>query len=112
MSAHVNVHDAPGMMRFSPVCVYLPGKQLVVAKALLRKPLSDTGEQDLKEDISAHIDHIMSSKSMTETRLQQVNDQTRDDPVLRAAIVYIVSGWPKYQHDVSEDLQSYFSVWS
>ena len=98
------------MMRFSPVCVYVPGKQLVVANALSQKPLTDTGEHDLEEDISAHIDHGMSSKSMTDTRLQQVKDQMRDDPVLRAVIVYTVLGRPKYQRDVSEDHQSYFAV--
>ena len=49
------------MMRFSSVCIYVPGKQLMVTDVLSNKPLYDTGDQELKEDISAHTDHISRS---------------------------------------------------
>ena len=96
---HFNAHGV-----FSHVCVHVPGKPLVVADVLSCNLLCGTDDQELDEGISAHIDHVMTmNKPITDTR-QQVNDQMRDGPVLRAAIIYTVSGGPKYQCDVSEDL--------
>ena len=98
------------LMRFNPECVYVPGKQMTVADALSRKPLGDTEHNSLEEDIKLHVDSVISNQPMTDTRLQQIRDHTREDPVLRAAIVYTVSGWPKHQRDVPENLRSLFAV--
>ena len=79
------------LMRLNPECVYVPDKQMTVADALSRKPLGDTTEDNsLEEDIKLHVDNVMSNQPMTDTRLQQIRDHMREDPVLRAAIVYTV----------------------
>ena len=83
---------------------------MTVADALSRKPLGDTKDNSLEEDIKLHVDSVISNQPMTDTRLQQITDHTREDPVLRAAIVYTVSGWPKHQRDVPENLRSLFAV--
>ena len=72
-------------MRFNPKCVYVPGKQMTVADALSRKPLVDTENNSLEEDIKLHVDSVMSNQPLTNTRLQQIRNHTHEDPVLRAA---------------------------
>ena len=57
-----------------------------------------------------HVDSGMSNQPMTDTRLQQIRDHMREDPLLRATIVYTVSRWPKHQRDIPENLRSLFAV--
>ena len=56
-------------MRFNPVVEYVPGKQLVIADALSRKPLQSCDHHDdeleLSDDIEAHIEAVQQSWPVT-----------------------------------------------
>ena len=63
-------------MRFNPIVEYVPGKQLVIADALSRKPLvgreSRIDEIELSDDITALVDAVQQNWPVTEDRLTEI----------------------------------------
>ena len=102
------------MMRFNPRAFYAPGKDLVVADALSRSPLSHASQKDdfpeVRQDIEAHVDFVRSTWPATDKRLAEIAAETSRDRVLSAAVHYTVAGWPAYQSDVGPELQELYSV--
>ena len=62
-------------MRFNPIVEYVPGKQLVIADALSRKPLvgreSRIDDIKLSNDITALVDAVQQNWPVTEDRLTE-----------------------------------------
>ena len=98
------------LMRFSVVAEYAPGKSLVVADALSRSPLACKSPPDTVEDIELYVDSVTNNKPVSPERMKELKDATRDDPILKIAYVYTMSGWPNYQRDVPPDLRELFAV--
>ncbi len=92
------------MMRFNPEPVYVPGKQLVIADALSRKPQSVPRLDDiaLADEVEAHVDAIKAMWSATSERQTCIIKATDDDPVLRKVASYIMDGWPRHSSTVEE----------
>ena len=100
-------------MRFNPVVEYVPGKQLVIADALSRKPLQSRDHHDdeleLSDDIEAHIEAVQQSWPVTTDRLAEIREETSKDPVMTLLSGYIEKGWPKYERSVPQSARTYYN---
>ncbi|KAK3753951.1 hypothetical protein RRG08_006331 [Elysia crispata] len=92
-------------MRFNPVAVHVPEKDLVIADALSRHPQNHTiDEMELEENVQAYVDAIVESWPTSTPRLQTLRHETARDPELQKVSHYVMTGWPS---KIPEDLQHY-----
>ena len=47
---------------------------------------------------------------MSPSRMEELQSCTRDDKILQSTIVFTLTGWPKYEQDVPDNLKQYFNV--
>ncbi|KAK7102680.1 hypothetical protein V1264_020867 [Littorina saxatilis] len=96
------------LMRFNAKVQHVPGKNLVIADALSRSPLTVTKEdKDLSEVVSAYVDFVEESWPIAESRLDVLRAATVHDAELQQVIQYVCNGWPQ---SVSANLQAYQQV--
>ena len=76
------------MGRFNSVVRHVPGKDLAIADYLSRSPLP------FAADVDAHIDMVLSSRPITNRRLQWLRAATADDEDLQTVMEYCQQGWP------------------
>ena len=74
------------------IAEYAPGKYLVVDDAMSRNPIKITP----------------SSSVALEFELE--SSCTRDDSILKSAIIHTLTGWPKYEKDIPDNLRELFNV--
>ena len=99
------------MMRYNPEVIYVPGKQLVVADTLSRKPLSsECDDTELIDEIKAHIDAVSSSWSMSDAKLEQIRIATQNDRELSTVAGYVATGWPRSLKMIANNLLPYYQV--
>ena len=76
-----------------------PGKQLVVADLLSRKPLRESIEAitlQQEEDVSLHVIRRVNNWPASPGKLGQIRRATTEDEELQMAIQFTQHGWPKY----------------
>ena len=95
------------LMRFSVQAEYAPGKTLVTADLLSRKPLDDLGE-DKEEEMIAHVQAAVALVPMTRSRLDIVREATREDDLMNAIMDFVRNGWPPRIRDVEDDFKMYY----
>ena len=100
------------MMRFNPVPVYVPGKQLQVADALSRSPQrkANCEESQFEEEIQAYVEAIHAAWPASPKRQCEISLATENDKVLSRVQQYIANGWPLYKSSVSPEIQPYFEA--
>ena len=64
------------MMRFDYVITHVPGKQLQIANALSRSPVSSATDADyqFQKDVSAYVDLLVQTLAATDHQLQVVQE--------------------------------------
>ena len=82
------------LMRFNASVHHVPGKELVIADALSRHPRPDT-ESELSEEVTAHVDTVMSSQQISTRRMDSLKAATVHDKELQRVADYILNGWPQ-----------------
>ena len=97
------------MMRYSFEIFYIPGKQLVAADALSRKPLHYDEKDELEEETTAYVRFVTENIPLTDVYLKKVLREQRIDPVCMALREYIESGWPN-KNQLIPELKTYWSV--
>ena len=101
------------MMWSNPEPEYVPGKQLVVADLLSRKPLRESVEAitvHQEEDVSLYVKTTVSQWPASLSKLDQLRRATTDDEQLQMAIQCTQQGWPKYAQDIPLALGSLFAA--
>ncbi|KAJ8369430.1 hypothetical protein SKAU_G00094580 [Synaphobranchus kaupii] len=96
------------LMKFNPVAVYVPGKNLVAADALSRHPLQSTELGDLEQEVRAHMDAIEESVGVRRPVLEQIKEQTERDSELQRVLNYTRNGWPDHIKSVAMSAKQYF----
>ena len=100
------------VMRFNPIVEYVPGKQLVIADALSRKPLvgreSRIDDIELSDDITALVDAVQQNWPLTEDRLTEVRVETSTDPIMKLIIDFIANGWSSHESAVPHSVRDYY----
>lgn len=83
------------LMRFDYSIYYVPGKELVTADTLSRKPLPIGDEITSDEDFSAQICGMIQTLPVTPTKLSEIISAKKSDEELAAVRAYITYGWPE-----------------
>ena len=96
------------LMRFTGIAEHVPGKSLVIADLLSRKPLADK-TSDTEEDVKYYALSVVSSIPATTPKIQQIRELTAEDKILSRTMKYVMEGWPSIQ-EVPPDLREMYSV--
>ena len=96
------------MMRFLFSITHIPGKHLIVADALSRAPLHKE-DHDLQDEADAFVNYTFQSLPATESRLEKIRHQQRQDDVCRLLVKYCRQGWPD-RNKLTDSMRPYFSV--
>ena len=99
-------------MRFNPIVEYVPGKQLVIAYALSRKPLvgreSRIDETELSEDIAALVEVFQTTWPVTESRFNEIRVEISTDPVIKSITDFMANEWPSHENSVPHCVRDYY----
>ena len=98
------------MMRFKAKAARVLGKQLVVADALSRNPLSIPSEKSDSEDVRAYVDAAEMVRLASPEKMERIKQATSADANLSRVLDCTVSGLPKYASDVPEEIRPYYAV--
>ena len=99
------------MMRFQFTIGHVPGKELTIADALSRAPVSKASAADelLQREATAYVDFVVEHLPATEQRLQEIRECQQKDAVCQKLTELCKSGWPE-KSALSADVKPYFSV--
>ena len=99
------------LMRFSYTISYVPGKQLVVADALSRAPLSSStpSDDDFQAEVEMFVNAVIQSVPATEQRLKEIQETQEADEICQKLHQYCKNGWP-HRQSVAGAVQPYLSA--
>ena len=99
------------LMRFSYTISYVPGKQLTIADALSRAPVtsSSTDDDAFHAEVDAYVNLTIQSIPTTVSRLKEIKAAQAADEVCQKLVHYCKHGWP-YQHNIPGPVRPYLSV--
>ena len=96
------------LQRYDIEVLYLPGKQMFVADALLRAPIdmdpSDKEDEECPEILATE----MVSGGISDPTLEKVRNATTQDETMQKLSEAITMGWPDHQHKVCEEIRQFF----
>ena len=96
------------LMKFNPVAIYVPGKELVVADALSRHPNKNTEPDELEAEVQAYVDSVDINERTRKLTLEQIKGDTRRDEDLQRILSYTKQGWPKHVKSVTAAAKPFF----
>ena len=87
------------MMRFKFTIFHIPGKNLLLADALSRAPISEAVNEDLflQQETAAYVSIVVQSLPATEKQLERIRRHQEEDEECQQAAEYCRSGWPSRQ---------------
>ena len=98
------------MLRFNPEVIHVPGKSLVIADSLSRRPLPHSVEDvELAQEVVAYVENVERG-TFSPGKLEQVRSATDNDDELQVVMDYVLSGWPQYIRDVPQQLRKFFEI--
>ncbi|KAL5488977.1 hypothetical protein EMCRGX_G018012 [Ephydatia muelleri] len=99
------------LMRFKFSISHVPGKNLTIADALSRAPVTQPSDEEKAQhnDIEAFVHWIIQGIPATDKKLNQIRQCQKTDSVCRQIAAYSYRGWPE-KKDVPEAVKPYFSV--
>ena len=85
------------LMRYSFTISHVAGKDLAIADALSRAPVSEPTAEDLllQKSTNAFIDFTMEYHPKSEKGIQQIRRQQEVDAVIKQVARYCLDGWPE-----------------
>ena len=116
----INVKDLDGtpircqrllirLMRYNGVAQFSPGKTLVLADLLSRKPLEFDNDKDLENDVQFYVHAITSGIPASKEKIQIIQEESQKDSVICRAIKLTLEGWPNV-HKVPPGLREMYHV--
>ena len=96
------------LMRYNVTAKHVPGKDMHISDALSRSPLQST-ESSTAEEVELHVQSVQSSMPASDAKKTEIRNAVNNDPVLQSAIVYTLTGWPRYEKDVPESMKSLYA---
>ena len=91
------------LMRYSYDIIYVPGKNLHTADALLRAPIENNHrDEDLGEEVETYVESVMYELqcNVASTALMtRIKQAYQEDPVCAQVIAYCERGWPPIMSD-------------
>ena len=111
-----NINDAPPriqrfllqLQKYDLNVNYIPGKDLILSDTLSRAPSgSDTTEIN-EEEVTAQVNVIFSSLPVSTRRMNQIKEETHQDPTMQKLITMVQTGWPDDRSLVPDESKPYF----
>ena len=96
------------LMRFTGVAEHAPGKSMVIADLLSRKPLEDT-TSETDEDVRYHALSALCVKQASTSKILQIREETARDDILTRTMEYVMNGWPSI-NEVPPELREMYTV--
>ena len=98
------LHAAPARLRRMNMSIqkyptYRPGKELLIADTLSRAPLPDKAN---KLEFRQYNINILHTLPITEPKLEEFKEQTKEDPALRELVHTVQNGWPTWSSTILE----------
>ena len=90
------------LQRYDFTITYRPGKEMVLADSLSRLP-SNADNSEINLDVKVCLIQF----SMP--RLNELRNETRDDPVLHELMEYVISGFPEHRRHMSPETRLFWS---
>ena len=98
------------LMRYQYTISHVPGKSLITADVLSRKPIPrDETDRVLEKETKAYVNMIIEHIPATEGRLEEIKAAQAEDEICKELIRYCELGWPDKQ-SVPEVLKPYWVV--
>ena len=99
------------MMRFRFTISHVPGKDLIIADALSRAPVTTPSAADeaLQQETTSYVDSVIQNLPASEKRLQEIKQRQEADGACRQIAEFCQSGWPE-KNSLSPEVKPYFPV--
>lgn len=95
------------MMRYCYTMYYTPGKQLVTADTLSRKPISHGEQDELTEDATAYVQSVLMNLPISDVKLAEVWQQQNTDTMMMQIKEYVLGTWPRKEF-LKGEIQKYW----
>ena len=84
------------LLRFTYTISHIPGKELTLADALSRAPVSDPTSADTQfsKEVEAYVNLVFESFPATEKQLKRIQEAQTADAVCTQLYKYCEEGWP------------------
>ena len=96
------------LMRYHITAKHVPGRDMHVSDALSRSPLQSS-QSSTVEDVEMHVQSVVFNLPASDAKRTEIRSATNNDPVLQSAIVYALTGWPRFEKDVPESMKSLYA---
>ena len=83
------------LQRYDFVLEYSPGKYMVVADALSRASLPNTGTEISNDDMNCYVHSIVTNLPISKKKMEQFQATTSLDESLQTLKMYTEKGWPE-----------------
>ena len=96
------------LMRYNVTAKHVPGKDMHISDALSRSPLQSS-ESSTAEDVELHVQSVQANMPASDAKKTEIRNAVNSDSILQSAIVYTLTGWPRYEKDVPESMKSLYA---
>ncbi len=99
------------LMRYNGVAEHVPGKSLVLADLLSRKPIQCplSQDEDLEMEVECCIQTIVTNLPASKNKLTEIVQASERDPIINKVQEMTINGWPE-SHKINPDLKELYNV--
>ena len=99
------------MMCFRYTIGHVPGRNLTIADALLRAPVSTPSADDrfLQNETTAYVDFVVRHLPASEQRLAEIRECQKSDRACQHMVEFYRSGWPE-KNALPVEVKPYYTV--
>ena len=97
------------LMRYNGFAQFAPGKTLIIADLLSRKPLEHKNDHELEDKIKFYAHAIASCIPASKAKLQMIKEESEKDSIISQAITLTLNGWPNI-HKVPPSVRELYHI--
>ena len=96
------------LMKYNILAKHVPGKEMLVPDTLSRSPIDPETVSSTTKDVELYVLMVEDNMPASDAKKSAMRQEILKDSGLQSAIVYTLTGWPKYEKDVPESLKSLY----
>ena len=97
------------IQKYDFILRYKPGKDLNIADTLSRAYIPVCSSDRMEEELTSAVNLVISNIPVTDKRMQEIRDGTKNDKSLRILQRMILNGWPDNQSQIPEEVRPYWN---
>ena len=97
------------LQKYDFILRYKPGKDLNIADTLSRAYIPDGSSDRMEEELTSAVNLVISNIPVTDKRMQEIRDGTKNDKSLRILQRMILNGWPDSHSQIPEEVRLYWN---